>query len=211
METYEKCLNDILLIILTSLTHFLQVTSVNPRTTFTTSTLCALRSETWRPALSCLRLPNPRTQVQSCAPASSNEAVKVSEHLKTNALTLLTTCSRYDLKDHAQCELLQMSLLCCVSQRTMRRTERQTPARADLYATSSPRPSCDWGPWELREWLINTHTPEGKHPHLFTQTMETFIWTSAVITPSTQSSSLSLSLSVYIVQSGWNSQLEIGL
>lgn len=43
------------------------------------------------------------------------------------------------------------TLLC--GQKTTGRTGRQTPARADLYATSSLRPSSSWGPWELREWL----------------------------------------------------------
>lgn len=46
-------------------------------------------------------------------------------------------------------------------QMTTRSTERETLPRDDLCATSSPRPSCDWGPWELREWLI-FHTPVEK-------------------------------------------------
>lgn len=46
----------------------LQGTSVNLRTTFTTSTLYALRSETWKPALSCLRLPSPHMQVICISP-----------------------------------------------------------------------------------------------------------------------------------------------
>ncbi len=41
----------------------LQGTSANLRTIFITSTLCALKSETWRPAPSCLRSPNPHIQV----------------------------------------------------------------------------------------------------------------------------------------------------
>lgn len=101
-----------------------------------------------------------------------------------NVPTLLTTCSRYKLKMSAKwkppgsetCtagyfdqkivssvnDFKCVSAICCGSQRTMRRTERRTPARADLYATSSPRPSWDWGPWELREWLTHhrqTHSP----------------------------------------------------
>lgn len=43
----------------------LQVTSVTLRRTFTTSTLCGLRSETWRAAPSCLKSPNHHMQV-SC-------------------------------------------------------------------------------------------------------------------------------------------------
>lgn len=42
--------------------------------------------------------------------------------------------------------------LCCF-QRMRRKTGRQMPARDDLYATSLLQPSCDWGLWELREWL----------------------------------------------------------
>lgn len=42
---------------------FLQGISVNQRTTFIILTLCALRSETWRPTLSYLRLPNLHRQV----------------------------------------------------------------------------------------------------------------------------------------------------
>lgn len=84
----------------------LQGTSVNLRTIFITLTSYALRSETWRQALSCLRLPNPHIQVMCisflfvlfyCSVCSLMKLLTV-KYLASYVLTLLPTCSGYCLK-----------------------------------------------------------------------------------------------------------------
>lgn len=135
----------------------LQGISVSQRTIFITLTLCASRSETWRPAPSYLRLPNLHRQVLYISLCKMILSLAWNGKKQLHQARETSTAAYSDQKQSAVWVMCSVCVLCCDSQRTMRRTERQMPAQADSYATSSPRLSSDCGPWELREWLTHHH------------------------------------------------------